>query len=107
LLKLLLRDALVDSHTDDMNVTENVEEVIWFLDPGEDDLGEENGGGFAALSRHKASVFGSFSSQESAAVARWLQLATSWGDLQLRREQVEIALHYWARKAAPPQNGRF
>jgi hypothetical protein len=91
---------LVDSHTNDMNTTENVEEVIWFLNPDEDELGEDSDGGLAALSRHKARVFDSFSLQESAAVARWLQLAITWGDLQLCRDQVEMALRYWAKKAA-------
>jgi hypothetical protein len=81
-----------------MNNTEDVEDVIWFLNPDEDETDETAGCDVTALKKHKARVFEGFSPPQAAAVARWLQLAAGWDDLQLRLEQVQTALRFWRKK---------
>jgi hypothetical protein len=98
---------LVETHTHDYRRTEDVEEVVWFLLPVESpsdsstdaavsDAGQE------FLKREKQSVFALFSKPQVGAILAWLELARTWEDLSLRRDQVEDAVRFWKVQANCP-----
>lgn len=104
---------LVDTHTGDYWRTEDVEELVWFLMPPGDTSEAEPAAstaldpGEALFRKEKEETFALFSTPQAAAIAAWLELAVTWNDLSLRREQVEEAFRFWRERAGRDADPRF
>jgi len=103
LLPYVLID-LLETHSDDYRNIEDGDAVIRLLTPIAQDQYPDVPGLTRAeedyMARAQGKLYSLFTSDQVAAIAKWLEAAKSWEDLCFCREQVEIAHRYWSEKAA-------
>lgn len=114
-------EDLLDTHTDDCILTEDVEYVVSFLNvpdeynekftPGQLRDYERAHGREAVnklvdmLTNVKRKATAAITVDQAKAICAWLKHAASWKDLERYTDDVRSALEYWEKRAAGEEGG--